>query len=60
MKDIELGWHIVQLERANWAVYFNGKLVEAEFASQRDAQDKAERWESDMCNEWCRGENYVI
>ena len=31
--DWDLGWSVVQLEHANWAVTFNGHSVEAEFAS---------------------------
>jgi|TARA_R110000787_G_scaffold172073_3_gene284747 hypothetical protein len=46
--DWDLGWSVVQLEHANWAVTFNGHSVEAEFASKRDAKDSSIAWEKEM------------
>jgi hypothetical protein len=44
----DLGWKAVYVEPHNWAVVFNGRVVEAEFASRRDAVDTAMAWDEEM------------
>jgi hypothetical protein len=48
----DIGWCAVQIERTNWAVTYNGHPVESEFASERDAWDKAYLWEAEMAEQW--------
>ena len=48
----DFDWCVIQIEHANWAVTYNGHIVEAEFASERDAQNKAWAWETEMAHEW--------
>ena len=48
----DMGWCVIQIERANWAVIYNGHPVESELASERDALDKAYLWETEMAEQW--------
>jgi hypothetical protein len=50
----DIGWCVIQMERANWVVVYNGHPVESEFASERDALDKAYLWETEMAMQWCK------
>ena len=48
----DIGWCVIQLESRNWAVLYNGHVVESEFASQRDADEAMYAWELEMAQEW--------
>ena len=48
----DIGWCVVKVESRNWAVLYNGHVVEKELASERDAQNKAWVWEAEMAQEW--------
>ena len=48
----DTGWCVIQIERTNWAVVYNGHPVESELASERDALDKAYSWETEMTDQW--------
>lgn len=47
----DLGFQAIYIEPKNWAVCYNGEILQQEFASQRDAQDTAERWDREMTGE---------
>ena len=51
-QDWNIGWCTIQIECTNWAVIYNGYPVESEFASERDAWDKAYLWEAEMAEQW--------
>tara|TARA_R100000781_G_scaffold61983_1_gene39443 strand:- start:260 stop:451 length:192 start_codon:yes stop_codon:yes gene_type:complete len=48
----DFGWCAVQVEETEWAITYNGCIVEKEFASHRDALDKAWVWEEEMTSQW--------
>tara|TARA_R110002020_G_scaffold173946_3_gene364942 strand:- start:250 stop:441 length:192 start_codon:yes stop_codon:yes gene_type:complete len=48
----DMGWCVIQIERTNWIIVYNGHPVESEFASERDALDKAYLWETEMAEQW--------
>ena len=48
----DLGYCTIRIESRNWAVTYNGHVVEQEFASERDAQDKASSWETEMQDQY--------
>ena len=51
-KNWDLGFQALFIEPGNWAVAFNGEIIQQEYASYRDAKDTAEQWDIDMNNEW--------
>jgi len=44
----DLGYCAIRIETRNWAVTYNGHIVEQEFASKRDAENTAGSWEVEM------------
>ena len=54
----DLGFCPIFIEPKNWAVCFNGHVVEKELASFRDATDLVSVWDNEM-NSWQRGEKDV-
>jgi hypothetical protein len=48
----DIGWSVTQIEHNNWAVMYNGHLVQSEFTSKRDASDRASVWDAEMEQEW--------
>ena len=55
----DLGWCVFQMEATNWVITFNGRLMEKEFASKRDAQDKMYVLEQEM-NSYVTGRALVV
>tara|TARA_R100001163_G_C4900082_1_gene89063 strand:+ start:165 stop:365 length:201 start_codon:yes stop_codon:yes gene_type:complete len=55
----DLGWCVLQAEATNWVITFNGRPIEKEFASKRDAQDKMYVLEQEM-NSYVTGEALVV
>lgn len=53
----DLGWKTIYVEPRNWAIVFNGRIVEAEFASKRDATDTAIAWDEEMYTKTIGGTN---
>jgi hypothetical protein len=51
-KNWDLGFQALFIEPDNWAVAYNGEIIQQEFASYRDAKDTAEQWDIEMKNEW--------
>jgi RNA polymerase subunit RPABC4/transcription elongation factor Spt4 len=50
-KNWDLGFCAIYIESNNWAVAFNGEIIEQEFASQRDAKETAESWDNEMAQQ---------
>ena len=48
----DLGFQALFIEPNNWAVVFNGEIIQQEYSSYRDAKDTAEQWDIEMKNEW--------
>ena len=44
----DLGYCAIRIESRNWAVFYNGHIVEQEFASKRDAENAAYSWKTEM------------
>jgi len=44
----DIGWSTVRINFKEWGITYNGRIIEAELASQRDAQDLAYSWEQEM------------
>jgi len=51
-----LGFCTFRVEPSNWAIAYNGHIVEKEFASERDANDTISVWEAEMANQHNKGE----
>ena len=48
----DMGWCVAQTQGTNWAILYNGRIVDEEFASERDALDSMYAWESEMTQQW--------
>ena len=44
----DMGWCAIFIEHKNWAVLYNGVVIEKELASKRDAWDKAGQCDQEM------------
>ena len=42
------GYKAIRIEFRNWGVFFNGYIVEQEFASKRDDENAAYSWEQEQ------------
>ena len=49
-KNWDLGFQALFIEPNNWAVVFNGEIIQQEYSSYRDAKDTAEQWDIEMKN----------
>jgi hypothetical protein len=48
----DAGWYVSRIQGTNWAILYNGRIVEEEFTSERNALDSMYVWESEMTQQW--------